>query len=377
MTQRMTKLYRPSSMPGTCRPAFRLGAVEAYRPAPGDLPRRPADLLDLSANEGQPLDLGCVLDELQREASFLRRYPDASRLEQRLAARVGVSPDCVIVTAGADDALCRLAMSTLEPGRSAITTTPTFEMIPRYIGLAGACERAVRWFGGPFPLEKVLRSVDRTVSAVFVVSPNNPTGSVISLDELRAIRAGTPGALLIVDLAYSEFAHEDVTAAALGLERTVVTRTFSKAWGLAGLRVGYAIGEPEVIGWLRRAGNPYAVSTLSLTIADRALASFESKMLASVMRVQSERVRLAAFLQAQCIDALPSEANFVLARFRTAARADGVFQRLLARKILVRGFPVRSGIADSLRITCPGDEPSFERLLEALAAAIDETGDSQ
>jgi histidinol-phosphate aminotransferase len=223
----------------------------------------------------------------------------------------------------------------------------------------------------------VLRSVDRTVSAVFIVSPNNPTGSAITIDELRAVRAAAPGAPLILDLAYAEFADEDLTRVAVRQPRTVVTRTLSKAWGLAGLRVGYAIGEPEVIGWLRRAGNPYAVSALSLAVAERVLAYLEPEMLTSVACVRSERARLASFLGARRIEALPSQANFVLARFRTAARAGSVFQMLLARKILVRAFPDRSGIGDSLRTTCPVDERDFTRLLEALAAAIDETGDSQ
>lgn len=367
----------PACTPGAFHPASRIGAVTTYRSSSEGLACRPADLLDLSSNEGRALDLGCILDDLQREPSLLRRYPDGSRLEQQLAARFGFSPERIIVTAGADDALCRLAMSTLEAGRSAITTTPTFEMIPRYIGLAGARERAVPWLAGTFPLEDVLRSADEAVAAIFIVSPNNPTGGAITSDELRALRAGAPGALLILDLAYAEFADEDLTTAALRLSRTIVTRTFSKAWGLAGLRIGYAMGDPEAIDWLRRAGNPYAVSTTSLAVAERVLAYLEPEMLASVACVRSERARLADFLQARQIEAIPSQANFVLARFPTAARATAVFERLLASKILVRAFPDRSRIADSLRITCPAEERDFTRLLEALAAAIDDTGDSR
>lgn len=376
MIPKSHSLRLPGS-PEVFRPASRLDTVAAYRPSSGGLAREPADLLDLSANEGRVLDLGDILDDIRREPSLLRRYPDASRLERQLAARFGISPECIIVTAGADDALCRLAMGTLEPGRSAITTSPTFEMIPRYIGLAGAGERVVPWLGGPFPLKDVLRSVDETVAAIFIVSPNNPTGGVISSADLVAIRSGAPDPLLVLDLAYAEFADEDLTPIALQLPRTIVTRTLSKAWGLAGVRIGYAIGEPEVIGWLRRAGHPYAVSTVSLAIAERALAQLEAEMLASVACVRSERARLTAFLRAGRIEALPSQANFVLARFLSNARAARIFERLLARGILVRAFPDRSGIGDSLRITCPADERSFDRLLGALAAAIDDTGDDQ
>lgn len=321
-------------------PASRTAGIVPYRAAANSLAvARPTDLLDLSANEGRSLEIGPIFEDIAGTPGILSRYPDASKLEQVIARRLGIGPERIIATAGADDALYRLALSMLEPGRTAITTEPTFEMIPRYIALAGGAPCFIPWLTGSFPLERLTRGISPSTSALFIVSPNNPTGAVISSAELRAIRAAAPDPLLILDLAYTEFADEDLTAVALSLPHTVITRTFSKAWGLAGLRVGYAAGDPQVIDWLRGTGNPYAVSSLSLAVVERALDTLEPEMCATVARIRGHRETLARYLATRGIEYFPSQANFILVRFPSLARARTVFDGLRRRNILVRTFP--------------------------------------
>ena len=180
--------------------------------------------------------------------------------------------------------------------------------------------------------------------------------------------AAAPGALVIVDLAYTEFAGQDLTGAVLGIPNAIAIRTMSKAWGLAGLRVGYAAGDERVIDWLRVAGGPYTVSAASVGIASAWLAEADEAVAGYVARVKGERATLGERLRGLGCEVWASAANFVLARFVDAA---GVHERLGARGIAVRAFPGKAWIGDCLRITCPGDETDLRRLLSALELAVE------
>jgi histidinol-phosphate aminotransferase len=174
----------------------------------------------------------------------------------------------------------------------------------------------------------------------------------------------------VVDLAYAEFADEDLTTAALDLPNALVVRTFSKAWGLAGLRLGCAIGDPDTIRWLRIAGQNYPVSALTLAVAEMRLTRDPSDVLQYVERVRVERDRLYALLNEWGATACRSQANFVLAYLEDAASV----QLSLARSgISIRAFPDRPGLQNALRITCPGDREAFERLCGALREVISGT----
>jgi histidinol-phosphate aminotransferase len=202
---------------------------------------------------------------------------------------------------------------------------------------------------------------------IAVVTPNNPTGLVARADDLEVLSRAAPGALLIVDLAYTEFADRDLTEVALALPNAVVIRTLSKAWGLAGARVGYAAGPKEVIAWMRAAGGPYAVSAVSLEIARRRLTMGDDGVRRFVDRIRFERGQLRKVLLSCGARVLESQANFVLAR---VSDAPGVRERLAQRGIAVRAFGARAGLEDALRITCPGNERDFERVCEAVKEAI-------
>jgi histidinol-phosphate aminotransferase len=345
------------------RPVNPALAEGAYRP-----PSRPAhiDLL-LDGNEGRPpaLPVGALLE--QAGADLLRRYPDAGPLESRIAARHGVEPDRVLATAGADDGLDRCLRAYAGPGRAVIHTDPTFEMIPRYARLAGAPLRAVPWSEGAFPRETFLAAAGDHPGVLAVVTPNNPTGAVASAADLAALSAACPEALLLVDLAYGEFADEDLTAAALALPNAVVLRSFSKALGMAGLRVGYVLGPAPVVGALRSAGHPYAVTGPSIRLVTAALEGDLVEAAAYARRARTERRDLEALLGRLGLGPVPSQGNFVFLRPPAGPSAAlRVHEDLAALGVSVRRFPGRSGLEDALRITCPGDPGEFSRLCAAL-----------
>ncbi len=321
----------------------------------------------------QPIDLwldrtegDCRGDEVV-SADALSRYPDARPLEAQLAAALGVPASGVLVTAGADEALDRACRAVLGPGRSIIVPTPTFEMLPRYARLAGARVIEVPWLAGDFPVAQVEAAIEPSTAAIAVVSPNNPTGLVARAQDLARLAAAAPTALLIVDLAYVEYAAEDLTPAVLALPNAVVVRSLSKAWGMAGLRLGYVAGPPGIINWLRTAGGPYAVASASLAVAARRLRDDGARVQQVRQVVQAARARLAQKLVDLGGEASPSQANFLLCRFRNAA---WVRDALCGLGIATRHFPGVTLLADCLRITCPLAERDLARLEAALASAL-------
>lgn len=342
-------------------PTSRVDPALAYRRPRPTTPVR----LQLDANEGPAPDDSGLLQAL-REAGpdLLRRYPDASALESALAARFGLPDECVLVTAGADEALDRCCRAWLGPGRALLMPDPTFEMLDRYATLAGGTVNRVPWTPGPLPRRALLDRIAGDTAIVAVVSPNNPTGEVATIDDLRALSAAAPGALVILDHAYAEYANEDLTGAALELPNVVVLRTFSKARGLAGCRVGYALGPASVIASLRAAGGPFPVAGPSLACAAYQLATGDARLRAHVGRIQTERGALSRFLATRGIPVRASQANFVFANL--GPRAASVRAQLALEGIAVRDFPGRPGADTGLRITLPGEPGAFDELQRVL-----------
>ncbi len=326
------------------------------------------NVLRLNSNEGPRAPQALLAELAALDPELLRRYPDATAVETALAARAGVSPERVVVTAGADEALDRICRAYAGPDRPVLLPEPTFDMLERFAALAGAPLVRVPWFTDRFPLAEILARLDNRIALVVIVSPNNPTGGVASRDDVRRIAAAAPRSLVLLDQAYIEYADEDIDAAVLDLGNVVVVRTMSKAWGLAGCRVGYAVGSADVIAVLRAAGGPYPVAGPSLALALSQLRHGDAALRAHVTEVRTERANLRELLCARGVDARASQANFVFADF--GPRAAFVRDGLGARGILVRDFPGRAGLETSLRITLPGDAADFERLTSALDTVL-------
>jgi len=329
-----------------------------YHPAPIDL--------RLDANEGPPPPRA-VIDALATlDAETLRRYPNARELECALASRHGVEPERVVATAGADGAIDRICRAFLGPGRDLILPVPTFEMVARYADFAQACTVEVDWPGGPFPTEDVRAAAGANAALIVVVSPNNPTGAVAQVADLMCLSEACPQSMILLDAAYGEFAETDLTAVGLTLPNVIITRTLSKAWGLAGLRVGYAIAPMEYAQRLHSSGGPYDVSGPSLQLALAALMGDTSYVERYIERVRTERAELAACMCELGGEPVQSQANFVLARVPNAV---WLRDALAGLGIGVRIFPDQPKLASHVRITCPGDESSWARLRQALVAA--------
>jgi len=325
-------------------------------------------VLRLNSNEGPQAPQALLAELAALDPEVLRRYPDATAVETALAARVGVSADRVVVTAGADEALDRICRAYAGPERPVLLPEPTFDMLERFAALAGAPLVRVPWFTDVFPLEEILARLDNRTAIVIVVSPNNPTGGVASGADVRRIAAAAPQSLVLIDQAYIEYADEGIDLAVLDLANVVVVRTMSKAWGLAGCRVGYAIGSADVIAVLRAAGGPYPVAGPSLALALAQLRRGDAALRAHVTEVRAERAKLRELLCTRGVSAGASQANFVLAD--VGRRAAFVRDGLRARGILVRDFPARAGLETRLRITLPGDPADFERLTTALDTVL-------
>jgi histidinol-phosphate aminotransferase len=353
----------PAVGPAGPRPLAALAGLPAYRRKPAAAAR-----WRLDANEGARLaDLdgrGLLAGER------LRRYPDAGSLEARLAQEFALAPENVLATAGADDGLFRACLAYAGGGRRAVYAEPTFEMLTRYLSLAGAELCPVPERGGKPPIEGLLREIQRAGPAlglVALVSPNNPTGSAASARDLERIAAAAPQALLLVDLAYAEYAAEDLTEAALALPNALVLRTFSKAWGLANARVGYVLGPAALLEPLRAAGNPYAVAGPSLALAEQRLERDRGAMRAHVARVVRERQAIEARLEARGARVSPSMANFAFAEVPDPELFVGV---AAGRGLALRRFPGRAGLEGAVRIGCPDDPRGLAELLAAIDLAL-------
>jgi len=253
------------------------------------------------------------------------------------------------------------------PGREILVPSPTFEMIERTIELLGAKIRRVNWWRTGLPVEAILDALGSETVAVVLVSPNNPTGRAVSAVEMKRLMAGLGDRLLIVDQAYGEFADEDLTPLLIDQPNVVMIRTLSKAYGLAGLRIGIAIAPADLLEWMRTIGHPYPVAGPSLAIAQQVVEDAGAWQKQYLERVRYERQEMVGLLAELGQRPMPSEANFVLSEFDNAS---WVAEGLAGLGVAVRRFPGRLRLKDSIRITCPGSEDGWQKLESGLRAVL-------
>ncbi len=343
-------------------------ALEPYRAARHETGGGAADgtiLLDANENPYAP--------ELGPELEGANRYPDPYQLElrQRLAAINGVEPGNVFVGTGSDEVIDLLIRLLCVPGRDAVMVAePTYGMYR-----VAAAVNDVRVVGVPLDADcqldvpGMLGRLDGSVRAVFCCSPNNPTGALLARDAVAEL-CRAANALVVVDEAYIEFAPQGSVVADVvsGVPNLVVLRTLSKAWGLAGLRLGYAIAPEPVVRWLMRIKAPYNVGVHTARAALRALRA-ESRMRAQVAAITAQRERLAAELARLPFvrRVFPSHANFLLIGCNGSGAGDAasVLAALRKRGIVVRDRSAVPGLEGCLRISV-GTEAQNDALLQAL-----------
>jgi histidinol-phosphate aminotransferase len=339
--------------------------------------------VQLNTNENsyplpQPV-VEAMTEAIAKVAPDLNRYPDRefTALREDLAAYLTRSSGVDVVAEqvwagnGSNEVLLHLVQAFGGPGRAALGFTPAYSMHPIITVTAGTT-----WIdglrgvdgAGRFDLDAgdVAAQIARhRPSLVFICSPNNPTGTAVGLDVIEAAYDAAQDAVVVVDEAYAEFARTG-TASALtllaGRPRLVVSRTMSKAFALAGGRLGYLAADPALIDGLRLVRMPYHLSSPTQAIARAALAHADL-LLAEVEAIRVQRDRIVEEIAAAGLDPVPSDANFVL--FGGLADSAATWQALLDRGVLIRDV----GIPHHLRVTAgtPAETTAF---LEALASLL-------
>ncbi len=312
-------------------------------------------------------------------AAGLNRYPDRefTDLREALAAylsRSGTTVDAAQVWAGngSNEVLLHLLQAFGGPGRTALGFTPAYSMHPIITRTTGtAWVDGMRGVAGQGPFDLSAASAVAQVRehdphVVFLCSPNNPTGTALGLDVVEAVYAAVPDALVVVDEAYAEFARPGTPSALTllaGRPRLVVTRTMSKAFALAGARLGYLAADASVTDSLRLVRMPYHLGTQTQAVALAALAHTDL-MLATVGAIKEQRDRIVTALPRLGLEPVPSDANFVL--FGHLADAAATWRALLERGVLVRDV----GIPHYLRVTA-GTPEETTAFLDALTHVLD------
>ena len=342
---------------------------ESYRPPEFENEIR----LQLSRNESR-----CVFNDLVQTTSELNphsvsHYPSLSELEIEIGKFNQVDADRIVVSAGGDQSLERVIRLAIDPASQRtkiLTHAPSFEMVNIYTHNHGGTVQSTPWFDQAFPCDQLIQQIDNSTGVVIVVSPNNPTGKVIPVDDLLKIAAAAErqGCKLLIDSAYVEFADENPTPALLSHSNIVVLRTFSKAFGLAGLRVGYLIApDAETAATYRAAAGPFPVSGVSIALAIKALQQTE-RMASNVKAICEYRKLLVDLIQQCGGDPMPGQGNFVLAKFENP---DKIWQGMADDGVAIRKFPNSEILKDWLRITSPTNANDWLHLAKSFIRATD------
>ncbi len=329
-------------------PRAAVRAMKEYHPPLGN-----RDGLRLDFNENTLRCSPRVTEALQAiTAGALTRYPERGPVEALVAAHLQLQPEQLLLTNGVDEAIHVLCQTYLGESDEILLPVPTYSMYAVYASAAGArivtVQAAREDFA--FPYERVLASITPETRIVALANPNSPTGSTLRREQIVELARRAPHAIVLADEAYFHFFGESV----LDLIKTgeypnlVVARTFSKAYGLAGLRLGLLAAAPEVMHWLRRVISPYSVNALALACLPPALDD-TAYLDRYVAEVKAARAELYAVCDELGVRTWPSEANFVLLEIGPAHRE---FTRAMhERGVLVRDRSADPGCAGCVRIT--------------------------
>jgi histidinol-phosphate aminotransferase len=374
----MNKVSVMEQAPDICGSApAHVRAIAPYQPGKPiaevarELGLREDTIIKLASNENP---LGCSAGALAAIRSCLgevARYPDGNGFELRaaLSKRYGVDQSGIALGNGSNDILDMAARAFLSPGTSAVYSQHAFAVYPLATQAAGATgiEVPARDYG--HDLQAMVKAIRKDTRVVFVANPNNPTGTWIAPDEIEGFIRKVPGNVLVVlDEAYNEYLADEERGESIRLisryPNLLVSRTFSKAYGLAGLRVGYGLAHSQVTDLLNRVRQPFNVSSIAQVAAVAALVDEDFVQRSRQVNRDGMEVLLAGFRRLG-LTWIPSHANFVSFRIGDGAAA---FQKLLKLGVIVR--PVGSyGMPDYLRVTI-GTEAENLRFLGALETIL-------
>jgi histidinol-phosphate aminotransferase len=329
-------------------------------------------IVKLASNEN-PRGIGprtrAAIDKALAE---IARYPDGNGYELKtgLAGRYGIDINSIVLGNGSNDVLELVGASFLAPGRSAVFSQHAFVVYPLVTQARGARSIAVPAKGYGHDLAAMAKAIEPDTHVVFVANPNNPTGTFVPQEEVEAFLRKVPERVIVVlDEAYHEYLPpESRSEPARWLKRfpnLVVTRTFSKAYGLAGLRVGYALASASIADVMNRVRQPFNVNSVALAAAQAALDDMEFVARSYAENLQGRR-QLAEGVTALGLDYIPSQANFLTVH---VGKAQDLYKRLLRRGVIVRPVGGPYELPAHLRVTV-GTAAENERFLAALAASL-------
>ena len=341
------------------------------------LGRKPSEILKLNSNENYFVPLGFLKRTLKEVVEEVdpRIYPrDETRdLKCALSRYIGVPTEEIMLGTGSDQLIDLVSRIFLRHGDEAVSIDPTFSIYERCVRMQGAVYRAIP-LKEDFSLdtEKILASVTPRTKLLFLCSPNNPTANQFDTDDIRLLAKSFQG-LVAVDEAYVDFSAGSVVGLVKECGNLVVFRTFSKVFGLAGLRVGCAITSPSLAKVMNEKFQmPYSVTLIALKTALKLLNSTEI-IDNAVENVKAERSRLIESLnEVEGVKAFSSGTNFVL--FQVNKSSGGVYKALLAKGIIVRNIGHVLHLQNCLRVTV-APPPMTDRFLRALRQVLDQDVD--
>lgn len=344
-------------------PRTRVQAMKEYHPPLGS---RDAMRLDFNENT-----LECsprVRETLASiSAGSLTRYPEREPVEAVVAAHLGLRPEQVALTNGVDEAIHVLFATFLDAGDELLMPVPTYTMYEVYASATDAKVIAVQAADDlQFPFERLLDAITPQTKVIAIANPNSPSGSVATREQLLELAARAPQAVLLVDEAYFHFCGETVMDLVGTLPNLVVARTFSKAYGLAGLRLGLLAGPQELMRWVRRVLSPYSVNSLALACLPPALED-TAYLDWYVGEVVAARAEFEAALDAAGVRRWPSRTNFVLVEI--GARHAEFVRLMRDAGVLVRDRSSDPGCDGRVRITI-GTRAQMKQAVMALNSAL-------
>jgi len=355
----------PTHLSQKLRPRAAVERMHEYHP-----PLAGRDGLRLDFNENTLAPSPRVQAVLQRiAAESLTKYPEREHVERIAAKHFDLEPEAVLLTNGVDEAIHLICETYLEPSDEVVIVTPTFSMYALYAEATGATVRTIQADATlQFPYKRVQDAIQSNTRLIMLASPNNPTGAVIDSAFLLQLAASAPQAALLVDEAYYHFHGESVLNATRTVANLLVARTFSKAYGLAGLRIGLLAGHPEAIRFVRKVSSPYNVNSIALECLPEALAD-EEYIAWYADQVYQSRVMIEQTLQKLHVPYWPSHANFVL--MKIGAKHAAFVSAMRSQGVLVRDRSSDPGCDGCVRITL-GTVEHTRRGLDALEKSLKE-----
>jgi histidinol-phosphate aminotransferase len=304
----------------------------------------------------------------------IARYPDGNgfELKQALARRYHVDMGAIVLGNGSNDVLELMALAFLGPGRAAVFSQHCFAVYPLATQARGARSIVVPAKNFGHDLEAMAKAIDDETYVAWIANPNNPTGTFARHEEIEAFLKRVPERVLVVlDEAYNEYLPAELRGDSVKLLKRhpnlVITRTFSKAYGLAGLRVGYALAHASVADVMNRVRQPFNVNSIALAAARAALDDMEFVARSYAGNLQGLR-HLEEGSRALGLEYIPSHGNFVTIK---VGKAGDIYKRLLRRGVIVRPVGGGYGLPEHLRVTI-GTAEENERFLAALSASLKE-----